>query len=324
MTQNILEIKNLNISFSQPNSRMLHAVRDLSLIVARKETLGIVGESGSGKSVTIKTILKLLPEPPAIIDKGEILYNGQDILKMKSGSLRSLRGREISMIFQNPSTAFNPVLPIGKQIAEALEFHEKLSPKERGIRVIKLLEEVGISKPDYRAKQHPHEFSGGMLQRAMIASSLIASPKLLLADEPTTGLDVTIQDQIIKLISKLKAKREMSIIWITHDLSLLAGFADQIAVMYAGTIVEHTKTEELYKNPKHPYTRGMLKSIPTLITKKQNKLFSIPGLPPNSQEIGKGCAFFERCDSFFDKCAKEQPPLIHVSDGHTVACWLYS
>ena len=321
--KNVLEIKNLSVSFALPKGR-LRAVRGVSLQVGQGETLGIVGESGSGKSVTIKSILRLLAEPPSSVDSGEILFEGEDILHMTGERLRRLRGGEIGMVFQNPMTAFNPVIPVGRQIGEALEFHERLSRQERDTRVLRLLEEVGISHPEYRIKQYPHEFSGGMLQRAMIASSLISSPRLILADEPTTGLDVTIQDQILKLIRKLRVAREMSLIWITHDLSLLAGFADRIAVMYAGRIVEEACADELYTAPLHPYTLGMLLSVPTLATCRNAPLYSIPGLPPNPSDPDEGCAFAVRCSRCMEICRQKRPPEHVAAPGHRVSCWLYA
>ena len=314
----ILRVCNLTVQFQMAKDTV-HAVNGIDFELNNGETLGIVGESGSGKSVTIKSIMRLLPTIPA----GAIFYNDEDLLKLSEDRMRDIRGKEISMIFQNPMTAFNPVLPIGKQIAESIEFHEDVTAQERRFRVFELLSEVGISNPEYRALQYPHEFSGGMLQRAMIASSLICSPKIVLADEPTTGLDVTIQAQIIRLIKQIKETRQMSLIWITHDLSLLAGLADRIAVMYGGRIVEQANVDALYERPLHPYTQGILASIPTLSTDRSSLLFSIPGLPPKPMALPQGCAFCERCKEAMPICGDRVPALKESKNNHLVACWKY-
>lgn len=314
----ILRVCNLTVQFQMAKDTV-HAVNGIDFELNNGETLGIVGESGSGKSVTIKSIMRLLPTIPA----GAIFYNDEDLLKLSEDRMRDIRGKEISMIFQNPMTAFNPVLPIGKQIAESIEFHEDVTAQERRFRVFELLSEVGISNPEYRALQYPHEFSGGMLQRAMIASSLICSPKIVLADEPTTGLDVTIQAQIIRLIKQIKETRQMSLIWITHDLSLLAGLADRIAVMYGGRIVEQANVDDLYERPLHPYTQGILASIPTLSTDRSSLLFSILGLPPNPMALPQGCAFCERCKEAMPICGDRVPALKESKNNHLVACWKY-
>ncbi len=319
----MLAVQDLSVSFSSCGGRIL-AVNDISFTLHDDEILGIVGESGSGKSVTIKSIMRLLQEPPARIDSGSILYQGADLLQLDDEQMRRVRGAEISMIFQNPMTAFNPVLPIGIQIGEALEFHADCPCKDaKYAKVLELLKDVGISNPERRYHQYPHEFSGGMLQRAMIASSLICSPRIVLADEPTTGLDVTIQAQIINLIRNLKSQYAMSVIWITHDLSLLAGFAERIVVMYAGRMVEKALTEDLYYDAKHPYTKGMLASIPTANTDRNADLYSIPGMPPNPASLPQGCAFYDRCPERMACCARIIPPEIMVSDSHAVSCWRY-
>lgn len=318
----ILRVRNLTVQFQMAKGTV-HAVNDIDFWLNNGETLGIVGESGSGKSVTIKSIMRLLPSAATKIPAGEIIYKGEDLLKLSEDRMREIRGKEIAMIFQNPMTAFNPVLPIGKQIAESIEFHEDVTAQERKNRVLELLREVGISNPEYRALQYPHEFSGGMLQRAMIASSLVCSPKIVLADEPTTGLDVTIQAQIIRLIKQIKETRQMSLIWITHDLSLLAGLADRIAVMYGGRIVEQADVDALYERPLHPYTQGILASIPTLSTDRSSSLFSIPGLPPNPMNLPQGCAFSARCKQAMTICGEKVPTLKERKNNHLVACWLY-
>lgn len=319
----VLEVCDLTVSFSSKEGN-IQAVNHIGFDLHHNEILGIVGESGSGKSVTIKSILRLLQEPPATMESGSIFYQGTDLLSMDSEHMRRIRGKDISMIFQNPMTAFNPVLPIGVQIGESLEFHEENSTKdERQRKVLEFLTEVGIANPECRIHQYPHEFSGGMLQRAMIASSLICTPEIVLADEPTTGLDVTIQAQILSLIKRLKSQHAMSVIWITHDLSLLAGFADRIIVMYAGHMVEKALTEELYYEPKHPYTIGMLASIPTEKTDRNAELYSIPGMPPNPASLPAGCAFYERCPRRMPCCIEHVPPEIALTDTHDVSCWLY-
>lgn len=318
----ILRAKDVTVSFGAKDGAV-RAVNGVSLELYQGETLGIVGESGSGKSVTIKAIMRLLPPPPHCAVSGEILFGEEDVLHMDEERLRRLRGKEISMIFQNPMSAFNPVIPIGRQIAEPIEFHEEASQQERAQRVLSLLEEVGVSNPQYRINQYPHEFSGGMLQRAMIASSLVCSPRLILADEPTTGLDVTIQAQIIRLVRRLQEARHTSLIWITHDLSLLAGFADRIAVMYGGRIVEEAPVDDIYENARHPYTRGMLAAIPSLTTDPSQALYSIPGLPPNPKRLPEGCAFGERCDSCRPLCREKLPPMTRLDGRHSVACWNY-
>ena len=318
----LLEIKNLHVSFSGKENSRIHAVNDLSFSLNHNEVLGIVGESGSGKSVTIKSILRLLGKPPTVVTDGEILYKGQDLFTFNEQEMQEIRGDEISMIFQNPISSFNPVIKMGKQIAESLEFHRpKLSKSQRSEIVLKLLTDVGISHPLKRVAQYPHEFSGGMLQRAMIASSLVCNPTIMIADEPTTGLDVTIQAQIIALIQSLKTEYKMSVIWVTHDLSLLAGFAEKIIVMYAGRIVERGTIEDIYYNSLHPYTQGILASIPTADTNKEKKLECIPGSPSDPANLPKGCAFYDRCSLHLERCKEEFPPEIQISETHGVSCW---
>ena len=322
MEEKLLSIQGLSVKFPTKHGPVC-AVNQISFDLRQGEILGIVGESGSGKSVTVKSVMRLLPPPPAAEITGKILFCGENILEMSSEQLCKMRGKDISMIFQNPMSAFNPVLPVGRQIAEPLEFHEHLSEKERMHRVAGLLKEVGISNPEYRARQYPHEFSGGMLQRAMIASGLICSPKVVLSDEPTTGLDVTIQAQIIRLVKELQKTRKTSWVWITHDLSLLAGFADRILVMYGGRIVEQALVEDLYASPMHPYTQGMLQAIPSHLKEAPKTLYSIPGMPPDPKHLPAGCAFCERCGKCRPVCRQKPPQMTQVGNRHFVACWQY-
>ena len=322
MREKLISLHDLSVKFPTKDGPIC-AVNHISFDVWQGEILGIVGESGSGKSVTIKSIMRLLPSPPAAAVTGEILFCGKNVLQMTREELRDMRGKDISMIFQNPMSAFDPVVPIGMQVAESIEFHGHVSKKERMDRVIELFREVGISNPEYRVKQYPHEFSGGMLQRAMIASGLICSPKVVLSDEPTTGLDVTIQAQIVRLVKELQKTRKTSWIWITHDLSLLAGFADRILVMYGGRIVESALVEDLYGDPMHPYTQGMLAAIPSHLKEAPETLYSIPGAPPDPKHLPKGCAFCERCSKKRPICEKKVPDLISVGNHHDVACWQY-
>lgn len=322
MREKLLSVQDLSVRFPTKTGPVC-AVNQICFELWEGEILGIVGESGSGKSVTLKSIMRLLAPPPAAKVTGEILFCGKNVLQMSQEQLRSMRGKEISMIFQNPMSAFDPVVPIGEQVAEPIEFHEHVSKKERMHRVLDLFREVGISNPEYRIRQYPHEFSGGMLQRAMIASGLICSPKVVLSDEPTTGLDVTIQAQIVRLVKELQKTRKTSWIWITHDLSLLAGFADRILVMYGGRIVESALVEDLYETPMHPYTQGMLAAIPSHVKAAPKTLYSIPGSPPDPKHLPKGCAFCERCSKRRPVCERKVPGLTDAGNRHYVACWQY-
>ena len=322
MEEKLLSVQDLSVKFPTKTGPVC-AVNHVSFDLYQGEILGIVGESGSGKSVTIKSVMRLLPPPPAAVITGDIVFAGKDILQMSQNELYKMRGKDISMIFQNPMSAFDPVIPIGKQVAEPIEFHEHIPEKERIQRVVELFKEVGISNPEYRVKQYPHEFSGGMLQRAMIASGLICSPQIVLADEPTTGLDVTIQAQIVRLVKKLRKARKTSWVWITHDLSLLASFADRILVMYGGSIVEEALVEELYGSPMHPYTQGMLEAVPSHLKEAPEILYSIPGLPPDPKHLPAGCAFCERCSKCQPICRTKMPRMKNVGNRHYVACWQY-
>jgi oligopeptide transport system ATP-binding protein len=286
------------------------------------ETLGIVGESGCGKSVSVMSLMKLIPIPPGRIVGGEALFEGRDLMKIGDDEMRSVRGNKIAMIFQDPMTSLNPVLTIGKQVSEALELHLGMSKSEGRQRTIELLEMVGIPSAADRVDDYPHQFSGGMRQRAMIAMGLSCNPQILIADEPTTALDVTIQAQIVELVKKLRDEIGMAIIWITHDLGVVAGLADRVAVMYAGFIVEEASVKDLYGDPRHPYTLGLLHSLPRLDEERGRRLASIEGLPPDLIALPEGCPFYARCNYRVDKCQTENPPLEPVAPNHKAACWV--
>ncbi len=286
----LLEVKNLETSFSTWEG-MVHAVNGVSFKLSEGETLGIVGESGCGKSVTVLSLLRLIQSPPGKIVNGTAFFNGKDLMKMTEKELNEVRGSQISLIFQDPMTFFNPVLTIGEQVMEPLKLHLGVSEADAQARAIEILNMVGISNPEERLKDYPYQFSGGMRQRAMIAMALICSPQILIADEPTTALDVTVQAQIVDLVKKLRDELGMSIIWITHDLGIVAGLVDRVAVMYAGYIVETADVMELYKNPRHPYTIGLLGSLPRLDETERRKLASIDGIPPVLFRSASTCPF---------------------------------
>ncbi len=317
----LLEVKNLAIQFLTLDG-VVHGVNQISYQVELGETLGIVGESGSGKSISVLSILGLIPSPPGKVTQGEILFQGQNLLELTSQQLQHIRGREIAMIFQDPMTSLNPVLTIGKQLTEALQVNLKFTSEQSKNRAIQLLKQVGIPNPEKRLKNYPHEFSGGMRQRVMIAMALACQPKLLIADEPTTALDVTIQAQIVELIKQLRMQEKMSVIWITHDLALLAGLADRILVMYAGKIMEQATVHQLYKTPRHPYTIGLLESLPRLDQIRQDSLPTIEGIPPNLIDYPQGCPFAPRCRFALEQCFQENPPLESIEPNHQVACWV--
>jgi oligopeptide transport system ATP-binding protein len=294
-------------------------VDGVSFALERGETLGLVGESGSGKSVTCLSLMGLVPSPPGRTEGGTALFDGTDLLHCPPRELRAIRGKRISMIFQDPMTSLNPYLRIGDQLIEPLLIHEKISKKAALARGLAMLEAVGIAEPARRLRQHPHEFSGGMRQRVMIAMALITRPELLIADEPTTALDVTVQAQILELIKKLQRELGMAVIFITHDLGVVAGLCDRVQVMYAGRIVETTDTRTLFRAPLHPYTRALQRSIPAL-QPKGAELFTIPGLPPDLTRPPPGCAFAPRCQFATDRCRIEKPALNEVAPGHAHAC----
>ncbi|GAB4422984.1 MAG: ABC transporter ATP-binding protein [Anaerolineae bacterium] len=315
----LLEVKDLETQFFTQDG-VVRAVNGISYSLNEGETLGIVGESGSGKSVGVMSLIRLIPSPPGKIVGGQVLFDGQDLLKLSDDEIRSIRGNKIAMIFQDPMTSLNPVLTIGRQIGEALELHLGMDKKQARERTIELLELVGIPSAKDRLNNYPHQFSGGMRQRVMIAMGLSCNPQLLIADEPTTALDVTIQAQIVDLVKRLRDEIGMAIIWITHDLGVVAGLANRVIVMYAGCIVEEAPVKELYQNPRHPYTLGLLGSLPRLDADRPEKLNSIEGLPPDLINYPKGCPFYARCNYRIDICAHEAPPLKTVGVGHKAAC----
>ncbi|MCY7679268.1 MULTISPECIES: ABC transporter ATP-binding protein [Bacillus] len=321
--ERILEVKDLAISFKTYGGEV-QAIRGVNFHLNKGETLAIVGESGSGKSVTSQAIMRLIPMPPGYFKRGQILFDGQDIVKKTEKQMQNIRGKDISMIFQDPMTSLNPTMKVGKQITEVLFKHEQISKEAAEKRAIELLELVGIAMPEKRIKQYPHEFSGGMRQRVVIAMALAADPKLLIADEPTTALDVTIQAQILELMKEIQQKVETSIIFITHDLGVVANVADRVAVMYAGQIVETGTVDEIFYNPQHPYTWGLLASMPSLDTDggDEGKLTAIPGTPPDLTNPPKGDAFALRSDYAMKIDFEQEPPMFKVSDTHYVKSWL--
>jgi peptide/nickel transport system ATP-binding protein/oligopeptide transport system ATP-binding protein len=322
--RHLLRIRNLHTYFFLDEG-VLKAVDGIDLDLREGETLGIVGESGCGKSVTALSILQLIPSPPGKIVKGEIYFEGTDLLALSEAEMRKIRGRSISMIFQEPMTCLNPVFQVGDQISEILRLHEGISRKEAWERSIEMLRMVGIPSPERRVKEYPHHLSGGMRQRAMIAMAMACSPKLMIADEPTTALDVTIQAQILDLMTHLKEKKAMSLILITHNLGVIAETVHNVMVMYAGRILEYADVRSIFMNPRHPYTQGLLNSIPRVDrddTKKE-RLEAIPGVVPSLLDLPEGCKFLERCKYAFHPCGGEEPALRENDSGHFVRCWLY-
>ena len=319
--EDLLAVEGLETHF-RTREGVVHAVNGVSFRLKEGETLGVVGESGCGKSVTVMSMLGLIPTPPGEVVAGTALFNGKDLLKMSNEELRRVRGSHISIIFQDPMTSFNPVLTIGRQIAEPLETHMGMTKKDAYDRGAEVLELVGIPNARQRLNDYPHQFSGGMRQRAMIAMALTCDPTILIADEPTTALDVTIQAQIIDLVNRLQDKLGMSIIWITHDLGVVAGIAQRVNVMYGGYIVEQAAVDELYENPQHPYTMGLLGSLPRLDIEQHQKLASIEGLPPVLYEKPTCCPFAPRCAYRIDRCMQENPSLRFIGLDHYAACWV--
>ena len=317
--EKLLEIRNLKTYFYTENG-VSKAVDGVDLEIYLGETLGVVGESGCGKSVTSLSIMRLIQEPPGKIVDGEILFKGRDLARLSQDEMRQIRGNEISMIFQEPMTSLNPVFTIGEQISEAIMLHKKVDKKQAMEESIEMLRKVGIPLPEQRVKEYPHQLSGGMRQRIMIAMALSCNPDLLIADEPTTALDVTIQAQILDLMQDLKKKYKMSIMMITHDLGVVAEVCDRVAVMYAGKVVEYTDVKTLFKNPRHPYTWGLLNSIPRL-DKEVDRLPAIPGMVPDSKNFPVGCRYNNRCPFATEKCFKEEPELMEVAEGHRARCW---
>jgi len=317
----LLEVKNLKTWFYTPDG-IVKAVNGVSYTLNEGEALGLVGESGCGKSVSAMSLMRLIPTPPGRIVEGEVIFDGKDLLKLNDEGIRRVGGNDIAMIFQDPMTSLNPVLTVGRQIGEALELHKGMNRDQARKRTVELLELVGIPAARSRVDDYPHQFSGGMRQRVMIAMALSCDPKLLIADEPTTALDVTIQAQILDLIGQLRRELGMAVIMITHDLGVVAGVADKINVMYAGYIVESAPAEELFAKPRHPYTLGLLRSIPRIDEPRKEKLIPIEGLPPDLIDAPQGCPFVPRCTYKVDRCVEENPSLEPIETGHTIACWV--
>jgi oligopeptide transport system ATP-binding protein len=317
----LLEVQNLTTRFHTLDG-VVHAVNGISYTLEEGETLGIVGESGCGKSVSVLSIMGLIPEPPGKIAAGQVLYRGQDLLKLDESQMQHIRGHEVAMVFQDPMTSLNPVLTVGRQISETLTVHLGMSEEDACLRAVELLGMVGIPQPDDRYGDYPHQFSGGMRQRAMIAMALACAPSILIADEPTTALDVTIQAQIIDLVKTLRERLAMAVIWITHDLGVVAGLAEKMIVMYAGFIVERGNVDDIYGDPRHPYTLALLKSLPRVDRSSKEKLATIPGLPPDLLGLPPGCPFAPRCAYAVERCRQENPQLAQLGRDHEIACWV--
>ena len=316
----VLDVRDLKTVF-QTGGGEVHAVNDVSFSLRPGELLGVVGESGSGKSVTMMSLLGLLPSPPADVRNGEVRFDGKDLLRISPEELRSVRGGQIGFVFQDPMTSLNPVFSVGFQLMEPLRKHMGMSKKQAAKRAQELLELVGISDAKRRLDDYPHQFSGGMRQRVMIAIALACDPKVLIADEPTTAQAVTIQARILELMKELRDKLGMAVIWITHDLGVIAGIADRVMVMYGGQVVEHAPVRELFSNPQHPYTRALLKTIPTIHGARAKRLTIIEGQPPILGAPPSSCPFRDRCDVAFDRCARENPPRYDLGAGHDAACF---
>jgi oligopeptide transport system ATP-binding protein len=317
----LLDVQGLETTFKTPDG-VVHAVNGVSFTLKEGETLGVVGESGCGKSVTMHSMLRLIPTPPGKIVAGKAMFFGQDLLQMSNEEIRHVRGGQIGMIFQDPMTSLNPVLTIGKQLEEPLLLHVGMSKKQAEERAAELLAMVGIPNAKERLKDYPHQYSGGMRQRVMIAMALSCSPQILIADEPTTALDVTIQAQITDLVKRLRDEIGMSIIWITHDLGVVAGLAHRVVVMYGGFIIEESPVKDLYANPTHPYTIGLLGSLPRVDETERTRLFSIEGAPPVLYQKPTACPFAPRCKWAMERCCNENPMLEPVAPEHRVACWV--
>ncbi len=317
--EKLLEVKNLKTYFKTEDG-IVQAVDGVSFEIFRGEVLGVVGESGCGKSVTSLSIMRLIQEPPGIIEADSVLFEGQEILQLSEAEMRRIRGNEISMIFQEPMTSLNPVYTVGNQISEAIMLHQKLNKEDATKKAIEMLHKVGIPLPEQRINEYPHQLSGGMRQRVMIAMALSCNPKLLIADEPTTALDVTIQAQILDLMQELQRDFNASIMLITHDLGVIAETADRVAVMYAGSIVEYSDVLTIFKEPRHPYTWGLLQSIPRLDLVK-DRLLVIEGVVPDPLSLPTGCSFHPRCRFATEKCKTDKPEIVEIRPGHQVQCW---
>ncbi len=315
----LLDVRNLSVVF-HTRAGDVHAVEDVSYTLGAGESLAIVGESGSGKSVSALSLLGLVPRPGAVAD-GQLLFKERDLLKLSDKEFQQLRGREIAMVFQDPMTSLNPVLTVGQQLTEAPVWHQVASKREAINQAVETLRLVGIANAEQRVLDYPHQFSGGQRQRIMIAMAIICRPSLLIADEPTTALDVTIQAQIVDLVKELQKKLGMAVIWITHDLALVAGIVDRVAVMYAGSIVEQGTVDTIFNAPRHPYTKGLLQSMPSFDTAVQRRLKSIKGSPPDLRRLANGCPFAPRCALVVDQCRMQRPALQSAGTNSSVACW---
>ncbi|MBI4317221.1 MAG: ABC transporter ATP-binding protein [Chloroflexi bacterium] len=317
----LLQVKDLRTYFFTQDG-VVKAVDGVSFDIRQGEALGVVGESGCGKSVTALSIMRLVPHPPGRTVSGEIFFDGKNLLTLSDEQMRRVRGKEVAMIFQDPMTSLNPVLTVGRQISESLELHLKMSGTQARKRTIELLGMVGIPSAEQRVADYPHQFSGGMRQRVMIAMALACNPRMLIADEPTTALDVTIQAQIIDLVKRLRKELGTAVMWITHDLGVVAGMCDKVVVMYAGHVAESAPVRELYERPSHPYTLGLLRSIPRLDEERKAKLVPIEGLPPDLINVPPGCPFAPRCPYVKEVCRQTMPSLRVVGPGHEIACWV--
>lgn len=322
MGEPLLDIRNLKTCFYTEDG-IVPAIEDVSFSLNRGETVGIVGESGSGKSVTALSVMRLIPNPPGRIEAGEVVFEGENLLAKPIGEMRQIRGNEIAMIFQEPMTSLNPVLTVGDQIMESIILHQRLGKQDAKDKAVHMLKLVGIPSPERRVNDYPHQMSGGMRQRVMIAMALSCNPKLLIADEPTTALDVTVQAQILELMMALKDELGTSVMLITHDLGVIAETADKVVVMYAGKVVEEAGVKELFREPAHPYTVGLLGSIPKL-NEDTRRLQSIDGVVPSPFSMPKGCRFSPRCRCAMDICRQQEPGFADIADGHRVSCWQYT
>jgi oligopeptide/dipeptide ABC transporter ATP-binding protein len=321
--ENILEVQNLVTAFDTESGR-IRAVDDVSFAIKKQQTLGIVGESGCGKSVTALSIMRLLPKPAGIVESGRILFDGADLVQLPADEMHKIRGKRISMVFQEPMTSLNPVHRIGKQLGEVYRLHfAEMSNDEIQFKSLELFNKVGIPEPEQRLVEYPHQISGGMRQRVMIALALACKPNILIADEPTTALDVTIQAQILDLMQSLQGETGMAVMFITHDLGVIAETCEEVVVMYAGKVAEIASASDLFRNPKHPYTQGLLDSIPRLETPRKTRLNIIQGIVPSFYDIPSGCRFRNRCPRVMDICAGDPPPMNSVGSDHLAACYLY-
>ena len=317
----LLEVRDLKTYFFTDDG-VIKAVDGVSFQLEEGETLGLVGESGCGKSVSALSIMRLVPDPPGKIVGGEVIFEGENLLELSNEDMRKTRGRQIAMVFQEPMTSLNPVLSIERQLTEAMQQHLGMSRADASKAAMGRLEEVGIPDPQRSLKNYPHQLSGGMRQRVMIAMAMSCHPKVIIADEPTTALDVTIQAQILELMKRLAQEQGVALIIITHNLGVIARYSDRVNIMYAGKIVERGSAVEIYRNPRHPYTMGLLNSVPRLDLPRKERLEPIEGQPPDLSNLGSGCSFRERCPYAIDRCAQEMPPLIPLDEGHDSACWV--